>query len=161
MGPISVLFSQTAEYALRAVVALAEHPDMPQTSQQIARRTEIPASYLSKVMNTMVKAGLVDAQRGIGGGFKLLRKPEQLSVLDVINLVEPIERIHDCPLKLAAHRGHLCPLHRTLDQTLATLQAALAKASISDLLFYDSSSTPAGLCKPEARKVQPTIRRRS
>ncbi|MCC6681469.1 MAG: Rrf2 family transcriptional regulator [Phycisphaeraceae bacterium] len=156
-----MLFSQTAEYALRAMVALAEFPDRPQTSQQIAQRTQIPASYLSKVLNTMVKAGLVDAQRGIGGGFKLLRQPAQLSVLDVINLVEPIERIHDCPLKISAHRGHLCPLHQTLDQTLATLQSALAKASISDLIHDDSSSTPAGLCKSEVRKVQPTIRRRS
>ena len=63
------MISQTAEYALRAVVFLSMNVDAAFTTQQIAVATKVPAAYLSKVMQSLVRAGLVRSQRGLGGGF--------------------------------------------------------------------------------------------
>jgi Rrf2 family nitric oxide-sensitive transcriptional repressor len=127
------MFSQTAEYALRAIVWLSDKPDQPLTGHQLARATRVPAGYLSKVMQSLARAGLVDAQRGRNGGFTLTSPPDQISVLDVINAVDPIRRIRTCPLGLKGHE-RLCPLHRRLDDALDHVERAFAETRISDLL---------------------------
>lgn len=71
------MFSQTAEYALRAVVFLAMSQKQAFTTQQIADATKVSAPYLSKVLQLLVKSGLIQSQRGIGGGFVLCKRPEK------------------------------------------------------------------------------------
>ncbi|NUQ01687.1 MAG: Rrf2 family transcriptional regulator, partial [Armatimonadetes bacterium] len=95
------MISQTAEYALRAIVCLAAQPEGRLTTPQIAGATRVPAGYLSKVLQLLGRAGLVRSQRGLGGGFVLARPAELISVLDVVNAVDPIQRITGCPLELA------------------------------------------------------------
>ena len=58
------MFSQTAEYALRAVVWLANNDDAPMTTNQIAKATQVSPDYLSKVLWALGRSGLVHAQRG-------------------------------------------------------------------------------------------------
>src|SRR5688572_33179591 len=82
------MFSQTAEYALRAIVVLAYDPAKPYTAQDIAAQSMVPQDYLMKVLQALAKEGFVTAQRGRGGGFVLRRQPSEISVLDVINAVE-------------------------------------------------------------------------
>src|SRR5262245_46906388 len=118
------MFSQTAEYALRAVVYLAAQGGEPRTAQQIAEVTRVPAGYLSKVMQALSRAGLVHSQRGLGGGFTLAVPPADLTVLDVVQAVDPIRRIKSCPLGIKGH-VNLCPLHRRLDQAIALVEKAL------------------------------------
>src|SRR5437660_6539320 len=113
------MFSQTVEYALRAVVRLASANPDPQTTEQIARVTKVPQAYLAKVLQSLVQAGVVRSQRGIGGGVALAKAPEELTILEVVNAVDPIGRIQTCPLDLAAHGVKLCPLHKRVDQALA------------------------------------------
>jgi len=126
---VSVI-TQTAEYALRAVVYLADQ-DEPKTTFVIAEATQVPAGYLSKVMQGLNKAGLVQSQRGLHGGFVLLQKPEKLTVLCVVNAVEPIRRFHECPLGL--HGKNLCPLHRKLDDAAKAIEATFGETTISDM----------------------------
>ena len=87
------MFSRTVEYALRAVIHLAHESPNPRTTAQIAEATRGPKDYLAKVLQGLVKKGIVDTQRGVGGGVSLTRPPEELTILDVVNAVEPIERI--------------------------------------------------------------------
>lgn len=147
-----MLFSQTAEYALRAAVHLAAHPGRPQTNQQIADATRVPAGYLSKVLQSLGRAALVRAQRGVGGGFTLARPARDITVLDVVNAVDPMQRIVECPLGLKAHGTNLCPLHRKLDDALALVEDALRSASIADLLQTPGRSSP--LCKVSVERVK-------
>src|SRR5215207_872981 len=98
------MISQTVEYALRAVVYLADCGDEPRTTQQIAGVTHVPPAYLSKVLQGLSKARLVRSQRGLHGGFTLAVDPEQLTIWDVVDAVEPLQRIRECPLGLKAHR---------------------------------------------------------
>jgi hypothetical protein len=68
-----------------------------------------------------------------------------MSVLDVINIVEPIQRIRTCPLGISAHGSHLCPLHKRLDAAMAIVESAFRESSIGDLLSEPSRSKP--LCR--------------
>ena len=139
------MFSQTVEYALRAVVHLADQAPEGRTTEQIAAITKVPKPYLSKVLQSLVRAGVVQSQRGIGGGIKLVKTPQQLTILEVVNAVEPIGRIRECPLGLAAHGIHLCPLHRRLDNALATVEQAFANTTLAEVLAEPTTSIP--LCE--------------
>jgi Rrf2 family protein len=134
------VISQTAEYALRSVVYLGSQVGQPVTTQRIAAATQVPAGYLSKVLQALGRAGLVDAQRGLKGGYALARPLDELTVLDVINAVDPLERITRCPLGLAAHGGHLCALHRRLDQAIATVESLYGQTTIEQLLVEQGIS---------------------
>src|ERR1041385_7919026 len=127
------MLSRTAEYALRAVVWLSDHPESLVTGQAIAAATQVPSDYLAKVMQGLVRAGLVEAQRGKKGGFSLASKPDDITILDVINAVEPVRRIRSCPLGLPGHES-LCPLHRSLDNIAGQLERAYGAIRIGDLL---------------------------
>ena len=66
------MISQTAEYALRAMVFLAMR-ESAATNEQIAQVTKVPPGYLSKILQQLGKAKLVSSQRGLGGGFVLFK----------------------------------------------------------------------------------------
>ena len=128
------MLSRTGEYALRAVAFLAGRQGVAWTVQQIAPETRVPRGYLAKVLQQLVRAGLVRSQRGVGGGFVLARPAASISVLEVLNAVDPIRRIRRCPLDLPEHRGTLCALHRRLDDAYATIEESFARTRLSDLV---------------------------
>jgi Rrf2 family protein len=136
------MLSQTVEYALRAVVHLADQSPQACTTEQIAEVTKVPQAYLSKVLQALNRAGIVHSQRGIGGGISLVRSPAKLTVLDVVNAVDPIERIKTCPLGLEAHGVRLCPLHRRMDDALAMVEDAFRKTTLAEVLAEPTKSKP-------------------
>ena len=127
------MLSQTAEYALRAAVHMAAHPDERQTTRDIAGAMDIPPDYLAKVMQALVRAGVVTAVRGKSGGFLLAKPGRDTSVLDVVNAVDPLRRIQSCPLHLPQHEHRLCPLHSKLDQAAAMLEREFRNTCVADL----------------------------
>jgi len=153
------VFSQTVEYALRAVVHLASEAPAPRTTDQIAAATRVPRAYLSKVLQGLVRGGVVHSHRGLGGGMSLVKSPEDLTILEVVNGVEPIQRIRTCPLGLAAHGVRLCPLHRRLDDALAIVEKAFAATTLAEVLAEPSRSVP--LCPfPDVRPKQRPLKQR-
>jgi Rrf2 family transcriptional regulator, nitric oxide-sensitive transcriptional repressor len=136
------MFSQTVEYALRAVVHLAAESPRARTTDQIATATLVPKAYLSKVLQALVRGGVVKSQRGLGGGIALAQPPESLTILQVVNAVEPIVRIASCPLGLAAHGVNLCPLHRRVDNALAMVEQAFCSTTLAEVLAEPSRSKP-------------------
>lgn len=147
------MFSQTVEYALRAVVHLADKSPEARTTGQIATATKVPKPYLSKVLQGLIRAGLARSQRGIGGGITLTKSPEDLTILEVVEAVEPLGRIRTCPLGLEAHGVHLCPLHRRLDNALATVEDAFRRTTLAEVLSEPTESVP--LCAfPGGRRTQ-------
>jgi Rrf2 family nitric oxide-sensitive transcriptional repressor len=128
------LFSLTIEYAMRAMVALAAGDGRPMTTRQIADAMVVPRSYLSKVLQSLVRAKLVRSTRGLKGGFVLARDPKDVKMMDILNSVGPHKRIQSCPLDLEAHSSELCPLHRRLDQAMAMVQHAFEGTTLSEIL---------------------------
>lgn len=133
------MLSQTAEYALRAMVHLAMRGEALATTVDIADATKVPSGYLSKVMQSLARADLVVSQRGLGGGFSLARPASQITALDVINAVDPIKRIEKCPLGLDEHRDQLCPLHRRIDQMIAAVEATFRSTTIDEMALIPKS----------------------
>src|SRR5579863_8684095 len=97
------MFTQTVEYGLRALVALAAKPESPQTNRQLSKVTKVPGPYLSKVLRLLTKEGLVETHRGVQGGFTLARPAKEITILEAVNAVDPIQRIDVCPLGLKVH----------------------------------------------------------
>lgn len=89
--------------------------------------------------------------------MSLAKSADQITILEVVNAVEPIQRIRTCPLGLAAHGVHLCPLHSRMDRALATVELALANSTLAEVLSEPTRSVP--LCpfpnpKPKQRAVK-------
>ncbi len=110
-------------------------------SETIAARTKVPPGYLSKLLRDLVVAGLVHSQRGPNGGFGLAARPDQISMLDIINAVDPISRIRRCPLGNPLHM-QLCPLHHRLDNALAMIENEFGRTTLSEILTDNSKSSP-------------------
>jgi Rrf2 family protein len=146
------LLSDSSEYAMRAVVWLSDAAQRgtPHTTQAIAAGTQATPGYLTKVLQLLGRAGIVHAQRGIGGGFHLARDPNEITVYEVINAVDPIERIHTCPLNIKSHGKKLCPMHRRMDDAMAQIEAAFKKTTIAEILADPNKSKP--LCEIAAGK---------
>ena len=137
------MFSHTVEYALRAVVYLAQrHSDGPIDSAQIADATQVPSSYLAKILQDLARTEILTSKRGVGGGFQLSRPPDVLSVLDVVTAVDPLQRISGCPLSLPTHCRQLCPMHARLDEACAQVEETLRRSPISEMMFDPSRPPP-------------------
>jgi Rrf2 family transcriptional regulator, nitric oxide-sensitive transcriptional repressor len=150
------MFSQTVEYALRAVVYLAAEAPAARTTGQIHAATRVNQAYLSKILQGLAKKGIVTTQRGAGDGVALARPPAELTILDVVTAVEPVRRITTCPLGLAAHGARLCPLHKRMDAALAAVEAAFRDTTLAEVLAEPSESVPLcdGKPAPQALKLR-------
>lgn len=138
------MLPKTTEYALRAVVWLARTPDLNESAEVLASATKTPRRYLHKVLQDMVRAGIVRSQSGPKGGYGLARAPEKITILDVVNAVGQLERIRHCPLGLPSHTS-LCPLHQELDRVYAAAEKSLSRVTIAQLVHTSSAILP--LCE--------------
>lgn len=138
------MLSKTAEYALRAVAAMGVAPGEPASADVLAQKTKVPRRYLHRVLQDLVAAGLVSSRPGPGGGYEIAKATSQMTILDVVNAVSPLERIRHCPLGLTSHTK-LCPLHEQLDRAYAATEAAFAGVTIEQVLTSTSPVIP--LCE--------------
>jgi Rrf2 family protein len=138
------MLSKTAEYALRATVNLGQFPNAAASADELAEVTNVPRRYLYKVLQDLVRSGLVRSQSGPRGGYSLARPAGRITILDVVNAVAPLERIRRCPLGLTSHTK-LCPLHAELDRVYAATEKAFSSVTIAQLLRSTSPLLP--LCE--------------
>ncbi len=123
---------------------LAREPGKAESADSLAEVTKVPRRYLHKVLQDLVRHGLVRSQPGPGGGYSLAGDEKEMTILDVVNAVAPLERIRECPLGLTSHTT-LCPLHKELDKAYANTEAALSRVTIAQLTRSSSSVIP--LCE--------------
>jgi Rrf2 family protein len=93
------MISITSEYALRALVVLAAS-GMGATMQtrELAAEANVPPSYLSKILATLRRTGLLGGSRGIRGGYSLARAPHEIRLIDVVELFEVVRPKDACLL---------------------------------------------------------------
>lgn len=128
------MFTQTTEYALRAMAWLALSPNTLIPTGQLADRTKVPPHYLAKVLQQLANADLITGRRGVHGGYKLTRPANSITLLDVVRSVATVERITTCPLGLENHGPNLCPLHRRIDDTARLLIETYGSVTLQDLV---------------------------
>jgi Rrf2 family protein len=108
-----MLLSQTAEYALRAMTWLAtDRPELPVRARDLSEGTGIPIHYLSKILRRLVLAGLLESQKGQGGGFSLARPPEEIRFEDVLVAVDAYPEQGRCAFGWGTcGEDDPCPIH--------------------------------------------------
>lgn len=105
--------TRDGEYGVRAILYLAGQPSgSVSLISEIAEAQEVPRSYLSKIMQHLVKSGLVKSRRGAKGGFFLAREPHEITVRQAIEAVEGPIFLNICLIKKGeCHRDEFCPVH--------------------------------------------------
>jgi Rrf2 family cysteine metabolism transcriptional repressor len=91
MGAIHLRLSTRGEYGVRAMVALARaYGERPVSLSELAESEAISLSYLEQLFAELRKAGLVSAVRGAYGGYRLAKRPDEITVGDVVRPLEPV-----------------------------------------------------------------------
>lgn len=140
------MLTQTAEYAVRAMLYLAVHRDSPRTVTEIAAQTHVPANYLSKVLSLLSRAGLVESQRGLHGGSRLAQETEAITLLDILDAVDGRPRgVKACPMGSICSCGR-CPVCRLINGTVEEVLRRLGSKTLEDLVRE-------GGCRPRAEAV--------
>jgi Rrf2 family protein len=129
--------TRQADYALRAMLYLArveEEQDERATTGRIAEAMEIPPSFLAKIISQLSIARLIHTSRGASGGVSLARKPEEITLLDVVEAIDGPIGLNECVNDpTVCSFGKNCPLHEVWCEAQAELIRKL-RASTFDTL---------------------------
>lgn len=138
------MLSQTTEYALRAMACLAGHPDDLTPTPELARRTAVPANYLAKVLQSLAQSDLIRGRRGVGGGYRLAKPAEEISLLDIVNAISPMDRPDALSfIGNVVGRAQLEALQRRLTAATDQVKQHLGGVTLRDLLDDPGVSEPA------------------
>jgi len=110
-----MIYSAACEYAIRAATHLARRPRGEFVkARDISEKEQIPAPFLSTVLQRLVAADLLESARGPGGGYRLARAAERISLYDIKAAVDGIGELKTCAVGLATCSDEMpCPLHDT------------------------------------------------
>lgn len=129
----SLPMSRAAQYAIRTLIQLARLPGASSaTVASIAEKEAIPPAFLAKVVRSLVRAGLIESSRGPGGGIRLARPPEEISVLQTIESAGDERYLELCMLGLPrCSDANPCAMHAFWSETRGRLRGELAQATIA------------------------------
>ncbi len=147
--------TRATDYAVRLMIHLTtlQHGTRVAASE-IARGIGAPESFVSKVLQQLVQHSMVTSHRGAGGGFHLAVRPEEVSLLDVVEIVEGPLQINLClPGEATCDRRSWCGAHPVWSDAQAALKKVLASVSIAQLA-HDSITN---LAQEANRAVQDRV----
>ena len=128
---------KASRYALYAVLHLASEPGKQFSTADIAESYGVSIHHLAKVMRTLVRSGLIDSMRGVGGGYRFTGNLRRTTLWDVIHEFESLESIIDTPDDLAGNAGIVI---RGLDSVMGEIdglnRATLDSITLKTLLRY-------------------------
>lgn len=130
------MLTVTTEYALRALSELSRSPrGTAVLGRDLAKSARVPAKYLSKIMLSLRNAGMVGTTRGLGGGYRLLRSPEHVHLLDVVRIFEGGSSKPTCLMDSArkCSDAHPCDAHPRFHDVQMAYYAFLRETTLSDL----------------------------
>jgi Rrf2 family protein len=142
------MVTRAADYALRATLALAGLPSGARMClNDLADTCEVPPAYLSKVLQSLARGGLLVPHRGVTGGYELTPRARVSSVLDVVEAVNGLPVLNTCLISGGCHRTPACPAHPVWWQAQKRMREVLAGARIGAL-----ASPCAGAAPPADRR---------
>jgi Rrf2 family transcriptional regulator, iron-sulfur cluster assembly transcription factor len=130
-----MIYSKPCEYAIRALVFLARFPDHGEAQgTEIAKAEGLPAPVLAKVLQELVRKGLLESRRGPGGGFWLARNPRLITLRDVVAAIDGLDQFAECAVGLEGCSDNSpCPLHDTWKGLRAQLMNYLETTTLTDM----------------------------
>jgi Rrf2 family protein len=140
------VLSHTAEYALRAVLYIAQQQTDTQLVRNdvIAEALDVPRNYLSKILHTLGRERLLHSTRGPSGGFRLARKPDSISLLQVVQPFDDFGGPRSCILgRTRCSDRNPCPAHTRWKSISEQVTSFFRNTSVGDLLREPGSLTMA------------------
>ena len=130
-----MIITRATEYSIRAVLHLAEnHPTPVISKQKICEQEGITPAFLTKILQPLIRGGIVRSKRGSGGGFALARDPERLTLLDVMAATEEPMILNVCLLgERACEREPTCPIHELWAEARERIEDVFSKKTVADL----------------------------
>ena len=126
----------STDYAIRIVLYLAEKQQTA-NSEEISARMGIPQSVVATLATPLQRAGILTTVRGVGGGFTLCRRPEDISLHEIVNLMEGTTRINRClePEGFCSRNGvATCPVHKFYSRIQSYLDEDFQDKTIASLM---------------------------
>jgi Rrf2 family transcriptional regulator, iron-sulfur cluster assembly transcription factor len=125
--------TRAGEYGVLGLLALARRGSTVMI-EEISREEKIPKSFLAKIFQVLAKAGLVRSIRGAGGGFELVKRPAQVTVLEVIEAIEGKIAFQRCLQEEGCEHVGGCALCGLFEQAQDQLKEVLMRTTLEDLL---------------------------
>ncbi len=130
-----MLVTRETDYAVRCVLYLAKEQDSIASVGEIAEQMHIPKSFLAKILQRLVREGIVESIRGVNGGFRLLKKPDHITLLEVLTAIQGIAPVNMCAIdKRLCSMISQCGVHPVWLEIRREIERRLATRSISSLL---------------------------
>jgi len=131
-----LIITRATEYAIRTIIYLAKHPKGEIVlKKDICRTQEVTPAFLTKILQPLIKAGIVSSQRGVGGGFLLSRSAEEITLLDILEAEEGSLHLNHCLVeKGMCQRDNLCSAHQVWEEAQSSMVSVLKKYSIAELV---------------------------
>jgi len=146
--------SQTTGYAIQALGCLNETGNGYCMITELARCARLPKPYLAKIVNALVRQGLMAAKRGYRGGVALARKPEEISLLQVVEAVEGKAWLGECLLGMAdCASWTMCPTHEFWQRMRREITEELRRTSLADVIAYKQANCPKKKCRKRATRT--------
>lgn len=130
------MISRTSKYALMILGCLVRENGGRSRSEDIANTTGIPVNYLSKILNRLRKQGIVEAEKGWGGGFKLRQDALGRPIEEILAIFDGVDstRREDCVFgQPQCDAENPCPLHPYWERIRGTYREMLSKTTVADL----------------------------
>ena len=141
-------FSKKVEYALIALMDLADIHEDPVTAKTVAKNYQLPYELLGKVMQTLTKNGLLNSVQGVKGGYALGKSAEKISIKEVIEILEGPISITSCGMHSEDHTDcdllSTCTIKSPMEIIQNELDEYFSNISLKDLRasYYKTSSEP-------------------
>jgi len=130
-------------YGLRALLELAKsYPDAPVSVNQIAKLQKISPKYLEQIMSQLKAGGIVHSQPGINGGYRLLRAPSDLQLLDIAIILEGKLAITECAVasNICQNEGQ-CPTRKLWQKLNHSIEEILSSTTLNQIMNTESLPT--------------------
>ena len=140
------MMSRTAVHAMKAVVALAELSEKGfQGTATLAERIGAPQNYLGKLLQTLARAGVVQSQKGLGGGFRLAKAPEQIRLFDIVDPIDHLSRWTGCLMGgPSCSQETACAMHDKWAEARGAYLGMLETSTVRDVLSRNHAMTAGG-----------------
>jgi Rrf2 family iron-sulfur cluster assembly transcriptional regulator len=116
------------------MTSLAVTPGGAARAEEIARAEDIPHPILSKVLQDLVRKGLLESRRGPGGGFSLSRRPDLITLRDVVAAIDGLDQFYTCVTGLRVCSDEVpCPLHTMWKEMRASLMESFEATTLTDM----------------------------
>ena len=126
--------TKKADYAIRCVLHLSRDPEAVTSVEEISKAMFVPKTFLAKILQSLMRAGLVSSTRGIKGGFQLTKRPKDINLLDVIEAIQGPSAPNLCAIdKRMCQLSSICTVHPVWMKIRETVEKELRKTNFAVL----------------------------